>query len=96
MSKKLIFLVSENIYFITFRYYGSDGSGSKWGWAIFLLLWLGLKISPKIPNFSIFIPSGQKKYHRVGSKNTWVKDGSPSYLMQVKSMVGSGPSLKIR
>jgi len=44
---------------------------------------------------SLFFPFGSKKSHRVGSKSTSVKDGSASYLMQVKNMLGSvqGPSL---
>jgi len=46
-------------------------------------------------NFSIFCPLGQKKSLRVGSDSTRVKPGSASYLLQVKSKLGSGqgPSL---
>jgi len=54
------------------------------------------KFPPKITIFSIF--SIQiKKSHRAGCwvKKYWVKDGSVSYILQVKSMFGSGqgPSL---
>jgi len=70
----------------------SNGSGSitfdmrPVGSAIFSLS-LGLE------NF----PSGQKKSHLVRSKSTRVKPGSASYLLRVKSMLGSGqaPSLTI-
>jgi len=61
------------------------------------LLWVW-KISPKNPIFSIF-SFRVKKSHQVGSKNTRVKEGSGSYLLQVKSVLGSvwvgsqGPSL---
>jgi len=46
------------------------------------------KFPLKIPNFS-------KKSLLVGSKSTWVKDRSASYLRQFKSMLrlGQGPSL---
>jgi len=51
---------------------------------------LGLENFPlKIPNFSTFCPSGQK-ISLVGSKNTWVKYRLASYLLWVKSMLGSG------
>jgi len=56
-------------------------------------LWFGFgfgKFPLKISNFSIFFPSGQKKSLWVGPKSTQVKDGSTSYLLQVKSMLGSG------
>jgi len=53
---------------------------------------LGLENFPiKIPNFTIFSPSEQKKSYWVGSKNTQVKDGSASYLLRVKSMLESVP-----
>jgi len=53
------------------------------------------KISPKNPKKFNFLLFGSKKSHCVRSKNTWVKDGSASYLLRVKSMVGlgHGPSL---
>jgi len=56
---------------------------------------LGWKISPKNPKFFNLFLLGQKKSLQVGSKSTLVKDGSVSYLLQVKSMLGSGqgPSL---
>jgi len=41
-------------------------------------------------NFSIFFPLGQKNYIRVGSKSTRVKGGSASYLLWIKSVLGSG------
>jgi len=55
-------------------------------------LWFGFGRFPlKIPNFSIFLPSGQNKSHQVGSKSTRVKDGlaSYSYLLWVKNMLWS-------
>jgi len=85
----------------------SDGSGSKIfdpGWVNFLWLgsgrvshlWFGLefgKFPLKMSNFSIFFPSGQKNCFRLES--TRVKAGSASYLLRVKSKLGSGqgPSL---
>jgi len=59
-------------------------------------LWFGFgKFPLKMSIFSIFFPSDQKKSLQVGSKSTWVKGGSASYLLQVKSKLGSGqgPSL---
>jgi len=46
-------------------------------------------------NFSIFSPSDQKKSLPVGSESTRVQSGSVSYLLPVKSKLGSGqgPSL---
>jgi len=59
-------------------------------------LWFGFEKFPlKISNFSIFFPLGPKKSHRVGSKNTWIKDGSASYLLQVKNMLGLGQGLSL-
>jgi len=56
-------------------------------------LWFGLefgKFPLKMSNFSIFSPSGQKKLLQVGSERTRVKAGSASYLLRVKSKLGSG------
>jgi len=77
--------------------WASDGSGSKFyhpGWVSHLCFGFW-KFSLKIPNFSVFSPSGPKKSLRVESKSTQVKDWSASYLLRVKSMLGSGqgPSL---
>jgi len=41
-------------------------------------------------NLSIFSSSGQKNSLRVGSESTRVKGGSASYLLRVKSKLGSG------
>jgi len=60
------------------------------------MVWVRIwKITPKI--FSFFFPSGQKKLLQFGSGNTRVKAGSASYLLQVKSNLGSGqgPSLDL-
>jgi len=80
----------------------SDRSGSRIfypGWVNFLLLgWVGSgqpslvwvwKISSKNTTIFNFFPSNKK------SKSNWVKGGSASYLLRVKSMLGSGqgPSL---
>jgi len=87
----------------------SDGSGSKnfnpgqvgsiicgLGWVSHL--WFGFefwKFPLKTSNFSIFFPSGQKKLLWVGSESTQVEAGLASYLLWVKSKLGSGqgPSL---
>jgi len=56
-------------------------------------LWFGLefgKFQLKTSNFSIFSPSGQKKLLRVRSESIRVKAGSASYLLRVKSKLGSG------
>jgi len=56
-------------------------------------LWFGIefrKFPLKASNFSIFYPSGQKKSLQVGSESTRVKAGSASYLLRVKSKLGSG------
>jgi len=59
------------------------------GSAIKIKVWVWIwKISPKNINF---FPFGSKKSLRVGSKSTWVKGGSASYLLRVKSKLGSGP-----
>jgi len=39
------------------------------------------KISPINPKLFNFLPLRSKKSHRVGSKSTWVKDGSASYFL---------------
>jgi len=60
------------------------------------LVWVWIwKFSPKNPKFFSFLTFGSKKCHRVGLKSTRVKAGSASYLVRVKSMLGSGqgPSL---
>jgi len=51
-----------------------------------VLVW---KISPKNHKFFNFFPSVKKNPHWVGSKSARVKDGSASYLLRVKSMLGS-------
>jgi len=61
-------------------------------------LWFGSefgKFPLKTSNFSIFFSLGQKKSLRVGSESIRVKGGSASYLLRVKSKLGSsrGPSL---
>jgi len=79
----------------------SDGSGSKFFDPCRVShLWFGLefgKFPLKMSNFSIFFPSGQKKLLRVGSESTRVKAGLASYLLRVKSKLGSsqGPSLQM-
>jgi len=59
--------------------------GNLWVW----------KISPKNPKKFNLFSSGHKKSRRFGSKSTRVKDRLASYLLRVKSMLGSGqgPSL---
>jgi len=64
-----------------------------------LMVWVWIrKISPKNIKFFNFFPFGKKNLFRVGfgSKSTWVKGGSVSHLLWVKSMLGSGqgPSLQ--
>jgi len=55
------------------------------------MVWLEFgKFPLKMSNFSIFFPSGQKKLLWVGSESTRVKAGSASYLLRVKSKLGSG------
>jgi len=62
----------------------------------FFVAWVGSaifgfgKFLLKTSNFSIFFLRIENKSHRVGSKSTWVKGGSASYLLQVKSMLGLG------
>jgi len=56
------------------------------------MVWVKIwKICPKMSNFSIFCPSGQKKSLAVGSESTRVRGGSASYLLRVKSKLRSGP-----
>jgi len=50
----------------------------------------------KMSNFSIFFPSDLKKFLRVRSESTPVKAGSASYLLRVKSKLGSGPISRIQ
>jgi len=60
-------------------------------WVGSAIFGLGLENFPlKISNFSIFSPSGQKIFHWDGSKSTRAPDGSASYLLRVKSMLGLG------
>jgi len=56
---------------------------------------LGLEHFPQKSEIFHFIPFGTKKLLWVGSKSTRVKDGSASFLLRVKSMLGLGlgPSL---
>jgi len=58
------------------------------------MIWVW-KISTKYIKFFNFLSSGQKNLGQVWSKSTWVNARSASYLLQVKSMIGSGqgPSL---
>jgi len=60
------------------------------------MVWVWIwKISPKNFKFFNFFPSGQKKSLWVGSESTRVKGGLASYLLRVKTKLGSGqgPSL---
>jgi len=82
----------------------SDGSGSKIfdpgrvgsifsGSGRVSHLWFGLefgKFPLKTSNFSNFSLRVKKKLLRVGSESTRVKAGSASYLLRVKSKLGSG------
>jgi len=65
------------------------GLGEGQPFMVLVRIW---KISPKNINF---FPSGPKKSLRVGSKSAQVEGGLPSYLLRVKSRLGSGkgPSL---
>jgi len=83
----------------------SDGSGSKFfelgqvgsiiagrvrlGQPFMVWVWIW-KISSKNVKFFNFFPFGLKKFLRVGSKSTGVKGGTASYLLRVKSKLGSG------
>jgi len=53
-------------------------------------LGLNFKISPKNIKFLNFFPSDQIKLLWVGSESTRVEAGSASYLLRVKSKLGSG------
>jgi len=57
--------------------------GSGQPFMVWVRIW---KISPK----NVFFPSDQKKSFRVGSESTRVEAGSASYLLRVKSKLGSG------
>jgi len=55
------------------------------------LIWVWIwKISPKNVHFSIFFLFMSKKISLGRVKSTWVKGGSASYLLRVKSMLGLG------
>jgi len=57
-------------------------------WVKPFLVWFWIwNISPIYPEFFNFFPFGSKKSLRIGSKSTWVKDGSASYLLWIKSMI---------
>jgi len=61
---------------------GSDQPSTVWVW-----FW---KISPKNIKFFNFFLFGSKKYLWVGSKSSLFIGGYASYLLQVKSELGSG------
>jgi len=95
LSGSILFRLRECIQVICIC--SSDGSGSK----IFDPGWVGSdhpsmvwvrKIFPKIVKFFNFFTFGSKK---ISSKSTRVKGGSASYLLWIKSKLGSGqgPSL---
>jgi len=55
------------------------------------IVWVWIsKIFPKNVKFFNFFPSVKKKLLRVGSESTQVKAGLASYLLRVKSKLGSG------
>jgi len=78
----------------------SDGSGSNFccsgrvGSAIFGL-GMDLENFPEKYQIFQFFALRVKKCHWVGPKSTWVRAGSASYLLQVKSIfgLGQGPSI---
>jgi len=86
--------VRAHLYYLGIDY--SDGSGSghffvaqvRSVWVSHLWVW---KISPQNSIVFNFFPSDQNESHSVGSKNTRVNDGPATYLLRVKSMLGSGP-----
>jgi len=63
--------------------------GSGQPFMVWVWIW---KISPKNVKFFNFFPMGQKKSIQVGSESTWVKGGSASYILRVKSKLESGQS----
>jgi len=67
---------------------GSGQVGSGQPFMVWVWIW---KISPRNVKFFIFFPSGQKKSLWVGLESTRVKAGLASYLLRVKSKIGSGP-----
>jgi len=67
--------------------------GSGQPFMVWVRIW---KISPKNVNFFNFFPFGSKKLLRVRSESTRVKAGSASYLLQVKSELGSGQGLSLQ
>jgi len=57
-------------------------------------LWFGLEIFPlKIPNFSMFLPLGQKNLIGSGQKVPGSKTGQPLIYCGSKVCSGQGPSL---
>jgi len=66
---------------------GSGRVGSSQPFMVWVWIW---KISPKNVKFFNFLPFGSKKSLRVGSESTRVKGRSASYLLLVKSKLGSG------
>jgi len=85
LGQKLLTRVGSDQFFVA-----RVGSGLTF----MIWVWI-LKISPKNVKFFNFLLFGSKKLLRVGSESTRVEAGSASYLMRVKSKVGSGqgPSL---
>jgi len=61
--------------------------GSGQPFMVWVCIW---KISPKKVKFFNFFPSGQKKSLWVGSESTRVKGGLASYILRIKSKLGSG------
>jgi len=53
------------------------------------MVWVWKFSTKNVKKFNFF-PSNKKKSLLVGSKITQVKDGSSSYLLRVKSMLGPG------
>jgi len=61
------------------------------------MVWVWIwKFAPKNVKFFNFFPSGQKKSLRVWSKSTWLKGKSATYLLWVKSKLGSGPIFNLQ
>jgi len=90
LSLKLVMGLGQN--FLTWVgsiFCGSDRVGS----GQVSHLWFGFEIGKcplKTSIFSIFLPLGQIKSLRVGSKSTGIKGRSASYLLWVKSKLWSG------